>query len=89
VAQRLVKSRAGVEEILHLDLSAAMLERARAAYDAARAAARDGDSWPRVRYIQADEEMLPLAPDSVDRGWRPSWGSQLCEMGCTATAARG
>ena len=70
VAQRLVKSRAGVEEILHLDLSAAMLDRARAAYDAARAAARDGDRWPRVRYIQADEEMLPLAPESVDRGWR-------------------
>jgi ubiquinone/menaquinone biosynthesis C-methylase UbiE len=68
VAQRLVQSRAGVEEILHLDLSAAMLDRARAAYDGARAAARDGDKWPRVRYIQADEELLPLEPESVDRG---------------------
>jgi ubiquinone/menaquinone biosynthesis C-methylase UbiE len=66
VAQQLVKSRAGVEEIIHLDMSAAMLDRAKASYNAARAAAKDGASWPTVRYIQADEEMLPLAAESVD-----------------------
>ncbi|KAK9823525.1 hypothetical protein WJX72_003397 [[Myrmecia] bisecta] len=63
VARRLAAGRAGIKEVIHIDSSAAMLERAAARAEAHKAA---GIDWPETHYVQADEEYLPLQEHSAD-----------------------
>ncbi|KAK9837273.1 hypothetical protein WJX81_002822 [Elliptochloris bilobata] len=60
VAARLTGARAGVETLLHLDDSPAMLAHA------ARLQQASGTRWPQVHHLAAEEEWLPLREKSVD-----------------------
>lgn len=64
VARGLMDGRAGIEKVLHLDLSEDMLKRAEGESQALRAA---GHNVPSTQYLVADEDqLLPLEPNSVD-----------------------
>ncbi|KAI7842365.1 hypothetical protein COHA_004004 [Chlorella ohadii] len=65
VAERLAGGRAGIQEIIHVDTSLGMLERARSHAEASSS----GRAHPPTRYVhwQPDSEVLPLEPASADR----------------------
>lgn len=64
IAQQLAGGRAGVQTLLHVDSSQAMLERSRRRCQ--EATNGGGEAWPKMHWIAADEEFLPLKENSVD-----------------------
>jgi hypothetical protein len=67
VAERLAGGRSGIQQVIHVDTSMAMLERARSHAEASSS----GRQQPHTRYVhwQADLEILPLEPGCADREW--------------------
>eukprot|EP00878_Enallax_costatus_P024487 GHUV01026133.1.p1 GENE.GHUV01026133.1~~GHUV01026133.1.p1 ORF type:complete len:181 (+),score=15.56 GHUV01026133.1:358-900(+) len=65
VAEGLAGERAGVEKVIHIDTSPAMLDLAKDRA-AAHQMRRHATSWPETSYVLGDEEQIPLAPSSVD-----------------------
>ncbi|KAI3438448.1 hypothetical protein D9Q98_000878 [Chlorella vulgaris] len=64
VAERLAGGRSGIQQVIHVDTSMAMLERARSHVEASSS----GRQQPHTRYVhwQADSEILPLEPGCAD-----------------------
>lgn len=61
------RSRADVQEVTYVDASSDMLHSVKRLIDSRAAAGGSGSrGWPTVRYVQADEELLPVQPGSVD-----------------------
>eukprot|EP00803_Ostreobium_quekettii_P004892 evm.model.scf_1234.3 EVM.evm.TU.scf_1234.3 scf_1234:21267-28694(+) len=63
IVEQLLQNAAGIDRLIYIDASQAMLDAVKVLEQKTMGA---GKPWPKIEYIQGDEERLPLERDSVN-----------------------